>query len=85
MKKQSDMHSPHRIPETEKQITTFPAPAFTISKPRGVQDHTQGVHAPGSHSGSARNMDGRVDRMEDRKTSARAGKTNTRSGSRHSV
>lgn len=85
MKKQSDMHSPHQIPETEKQITTFPAPAFTTSKPRGVQDPTQGIHAAGSHSGSSRNMADRVGRMEDRKASASTGKTNTQSGSRHSV
>jgi hypothetical protein len=40
MKKQSDIHSPHRVRESETVATNLPAPAFTGSKPKGVQDRS---------------------------------------------
>ncbi len=44
MKKQSDIHAPRRVPESESTISTFPAPAFTTSKPKGVQDRSHPGH-----------------------------------------
>lgn len=44
MKKQSDLHTPQRVRESETVATTIPAPAFTTSKPRGVQDHAHPGH-----------------------------------------
>ncbi|HZP07689.1 MAG TPA: hypothetical protein VFB43_22520 [Terracidiphilus sp.] len=45
MKKQSDpMHNPQRVPESESQISTLPAPAYTTSKPKGVQDRAHPGH-----------------------------------------
>ena len=44
MRKQSDLHAPQRVPESETAATTFPPPAFTTSKPRGVQDHAHPGH-----------------------------------------
>ena len=44
MKKQSDMHTPRRVPESETVATTFPPPAFTSSKPKGVLDHAHPGH-----------------------------------------
>lgn len=68
MKKQSDMHSPHRVPESEKEITTFPAPAFTTSKPRGVQDL---AHA--AERNVDRNVSGRAGKSTVRSSSRRTG------------
>jgi hypothetical protein len=44
MKKQSDLHAPSRVRESETQINNLPAPAFTESRPKGVQDRSHPGH-----------------------------------------
>jgi hypothetical protein len=44
MKKQSDMHMPSRVRESETVATNLPQPAFTESRPKGVQDHAHPGH-----------------------------------------
>ena len=44
MKKQSDFHRPNRVRESETAANNFPAPAFTESQPRGVQDPEHPTH-----------------------------------------
>jgi hypothetical protein len=44
MKKQSDMHAPSRVRESEIVTTNIPAPAFTESRPKGVQDREHPGH-----------------------------------------
>jgi hypothetical protein len=44
MKKQSDMHTPTRLRENETVATSLPQPAFSESKPKGVQDHLHPGH-----------------------------------------
>ena len=44
MKKQFDMHTPSRIRENETVATNLPQPAFSESRPKGVQDHLHPGH-----------------------------------------
>jgi hypothetical protein len=44
MKKQSDMHGPNRVPENESVITNPSNPAYSSSKPKGLEDHQHPGH-----------------------------------------
>ena len=44
MKKQSDFRTPSRVRESETPVNNMPAPTFTESRPRGVQDHAHPGH-----------------------------------------
>jgi hypothetical protein len=72
MKKQSDMHSQHRVRESETLTTNFPAPAFTESKPKGVQDRSH----PGHISRGA--AESRTDPVEDAPQVPHSSKTKQR-------
>lgn len=71
MKKQSDMHRPQRVPESESPISTFPAPAYTTSKPKGVEDRAHPGHlthgAAESHTNPIRDSN-QVSRRSSSKT-----------------
>jgi hypothetical protein len=44
MKKQSDMHGPHRVRESESVITNPSSPAYSSSKPKGLEDRQHPGH-----------------------------------------
>ncbi len=48
MKKLNDLHAGHGIKEEETVTTNFPAPAFTESKPKGVNIGPHDAHIDSS-------------------------------------
>jgi hypothetical protein len=38
MKKQADMHGPNRVPENESVMTNPSNPAYSSSRPKGLED-----------------------------------------------
>jgi len=44
MKKQSDMHGPNRVRENESVLINTSNPAYTSSKPKGLEDRAHPGH-----------------------------------------